>query len=155
MRSREALHQCMQRRRQEFFQGRALGGSRGGLTSHFSISRGAQPWFLGASMVKMKEFSGQGGPWPPLAYACLCPWRSPIRVLDERSVLDAFWCFSHAESERDIKYSNFCHLHDTRMTLQSKHWTNTPGPHVRPVFIHTTSNPYRKSGKYSHIQYGI
>ena len=33
---------------------------------------GAQPRFLVASMVKMKEFSGQGGPWPPLpmpAYA--------------------------------------------------------------------------------------
>ena len=52
--------------RQEFFQGRALGDSRGGLPSHFSISRGgAQPRFLVASMVKIKEFSGQGGPCPP------------------------------------------------------------------------------------------
>ena len=67
------LIELNQGRRQEFFQGRALGGSRGGLPSHFSISRGgAQPRFLVASMVKMNEFSGQGGPWPPLpmpAYA--------------------------------------------------------------------------------------
>ena len=42
--------------------------------------------------------------------------RSPIRGLDERSVLDAFWCFSHAQGGRDVKYSNVFHLHDTRMT---------------------------------------
>ena len=66
-----------QGRRQEFFQGRALGGSGGGLPSHFSISRGrgAQPRFLAASMVKMKEFLGQGG-HDLLAYACLRPWCS-------------------------------------------------------------------------------
>ena len=59
---------ALQGRRQEFFQGRALGGSRGGLPSHFSISRGAaQPRFLVASMVKMKKFSGQGA-----CPACLC-----------------------------------------------------------------------------------
>ena len=34
---------------------------------------GAQPRFLVTSMVKMKEFSGQGG-HGPLAYACLRPW---------------------------------------------------------------------------------
>ena len=57
-------------RRQEFFQGRALGGSRGGLPSHFFKFQGggAQPRFLVASMAKMKEFRGQGWPCPP----CLC-----------------------------------------------------------------------------------
>ena len=50
-----------QGRRQEFFHGRALGGSRGGLPSHFFKFQGggAQPRFLVASMVKMKEFRGQ------------------------------------------------------------------------------------------------
>ena len=59
-----------QRRRHEFFQGRALGCSRGGFPSHFSISRGsgAQLRFLVASMVKMNEIRGQGGPRNP----CLC-----------------------------------------------------------------------------------
>ena len=36
---------------------------------------GAQPRIFVASMVKMKEFSGQGGHAPPpLAFACLRPW---------------------------------------------------------------------------------
>ena len=56
--------------------------SRGGLSGapgegspaifQFPGGGGAQPQFLVASMVKMKEFSGQGGPCPPLpmpAYA--------------------------------------------------------------------------------------
>ena len=62
-----------QGRRQEFFQGRAPGGPRGGLSSHFSISRGrgAQPRIFVASMVKMKEFRGQGGHPPPPACLCL------------------------------------------------------------------------------------
>ena len=52
------------------YKGVARNFSRGGLPSHFSIFRGggAQPRFLVASMVKMKEFSGQGGHGPP----CLC-----------------------------------------------------------------------------------
>ena len=53
-----------QGRRQEVFQGRA--------PRHFLISKaGAETQFLFASMVKMKEFSGQGA-WSPLpmpAYA--------------------------------------------------------------------------------------
>ena len=63
-----------QGRRHESFKGRALGGSRGGLPHPFFNFQGggAQPQFLVDSMVNMKEFSGQGGPWPPLptpAYA--------------------------------------------------------------------------------------
>ena len=67
-----------QGRRQEFFQGRA--------PSHFSNSRGggAQPRVLIGSMVKMKEFSGQGNHDPPLpmpayAYAgrnCHLKWQT-------------------------------------------------------------------------------
>ena len=49
-----------QGRRQEFFQGMA--------PKPFFKFRGAQPRFLVASMVKMKEFRNQGGAWPP----CLC-----------------------------------------------------------------------------------
>ena len=45
--------------------------SRGGLPAIFQIQEGgggAQPRFSIASMVKMKEFSGQGG----MALPCLC-----------------------------------------------------------------------------------
>ena len=47
------------------------GGLQGRAPSHFLISRGgaAQPRFWVASMVKMKEFSGQGGAMAP---SCLC-----------------------------------------------------------------------------------
>ena len=65
-------HKYGQGRRQEFFQGRALGGSRGGLPSHFSISRagGAQPRLLVASMVKMNFRARGHGPLLPMpAYA--------------------------------------------------------------------------------------
>ena len=53
-----------QGRRQEFFHGRALGGSRGGLPSHFSISLGggAEPRFLAASIMVKVNFAARGRP---------------------------------------------------------------------------------------------
>ena len=74
IRNRRGLKYVIQGRRQKFFQGRALGGSRGGLPSHFPISRG------GGSTPIFGRFNGQnerifrpgGGPCPPLpmpAYA--------------------------------------------------------------------------------------
>ena len=73
------------------------GGLQGRAPQPFFNFQGAQPRFLVASMVKMKEFSGQGGgPWPPLAYACLRPW----------------W---------NIKTSNYCAENETKIR-DSEHW---------------------------------
>ena len=59
----------VQGRRQEFFQGRALGGSRGGLPSHFSISKGGlNPDFWSLQWSKWKNFRARGAMPPP----CLC-----------------------------------------------------------------------------------
>ena len=61
-----------QGRRQEFFQGRALGGSRGGLPSHFLISRGGglNPDFWSLQWSKWKNFRARGhAPLPMPAYA--------------------------------------------------------------------------------------
>ena len=91
-------HHCakidVQGRRQEFFQGMALGRSRGGLSNQFYISRGggAQPRIFVASVVKMKEFRGQGGIAPHLpirtAHACVdfCLTKYPRDQLKLRTV---------------------------------------------------------------------
>ena len=67
--------------RQEFFQGMALGDSRWGLPTQPTTR------FLVASMVKMKEFSGQrGGGMPPLpmpAYALVGQLQSTRHLMQE------------------------------------------------------------------------
>ena len=68
-----------QGRRQEFFRGRALGAPGEGSPAIFQIpGGGAQPRFLVVPVVKMKEFCGQGGPWPPCLYLS-----TPLDVGDE------------------------------------------------------------------------
>ena len=90
-----------QGRRQEYFKGRALGGSRGGLPSYSSISRG------GSWTPIFGRFNGQNerifGPGAcPLAYACLRPWSKvkTTHVYKNDNNQKCFWreyniCFLH------------------------------------------------------------
>ena len=106
---RKAAFGCIlkQGRRQEFFQGRALRGSRGGLPSHFSISR-AQPRFLVASMVKMKEFLGQGGHGPP----CLC-LPTPLYLSLPKTIKFYPLClWFHICFHRPLSSQSCCHSQD-------------------------------------------
>ena len=91
-------HTHAQGRRQEFFQGRALGGSRGGLPAIFQFPGGG-----GGSTPIFGRFNGQnerifrpgGGHGPP----CLClPTPLPTHYVDDSYVVCSFKARSHWHS---------------------------------------------------------